>query len=159
MTWPYAVVLFLAAVALPAGRSAIFRLALLLDHPTPVQQVRPWTPVTIVLTGPSDATMVSLGAEDYGGATGVVMNGAATIRPVTPLTLVVDAGAVLHPSALRLLVARLVSSPDTVAVAAHSVVLASDAGVTAEGCAAAWSARARRLAARRDALRRAARRR
>jgi hypothetical protein len=139
VTWPYAVVLVLAAVALPAGRAVFRALALLLDRPTPVQQVRPRTPVTIVLTGPSDATMASLGAQDYGGATGVVRTGAATIRPVTPLTLVVDAGAVLHPSALRLLVARLASSPDTVAVAAHSIVLASDAGVTAEGCAAAWT--------------------
>src|SRR5271169_4475601 len=140
VTWPYAIVLVVAAVALPAGRAVLRGLALLLDHPTPVQQVRPRTPVTILLTGPSDATMASLGAQDYGGATGVVTTGAATIQPVTPLTLVVDAGVVLHPSALRLLVARLVSAPaDTAVVVAHALALATDTGVTAEACAAAWT--------------------
>ena len=139
VTWPYAVVLAVAAVGLPAGRAVFRALALSLDHPPPVQQVRPRTPVTVVLTGASDATIASLRAQDYGGATGVVTSGAATIRPVTPLTLVVDAGVVLHPSALRLLVARLASAPDTVAVAAHSLVLATNSGVTAEASAAAWT--------------------
>jgi hypothetical protein len=139
VTWPYAVVLAVAAVGLPAGRAVFRALALALDHPTPVQQVRPRTPVTVVVNGASDATIASLRAQDYGGATGVVTADAATIRPVTPLTLVVDAGVVLHPSALRLLVARLASSPDTVAVAAHSLVLATNSGVTAEASAAAWT--------------------
>jgi len=142
VSWPYAVVLVLGAVGLPAARGAFRGLALALDHPSPVQHVRPTTPVTIVVTGaaPSEATTASLAAQDYGGPTTVVMPGAATIRPVTPLTLVVHAGVVLHPSALRLLVARLVSAPaDTVVVTAHALVLATDAGVTAEACAAAWT--------------------
>jgi len=142
VSWPYAVVLVLGAVGLPAARGAFRGLALALDHPSPVQHVRPTTPVTILVTGaaPSEATTASLAAQDYGGPTTVVMPGAATIRPVTPLTLVVDAGVVLHPSALRLLVARLVSAPaDTAVVAAHALALATDTGVTAEACAAAWT--------------------
>ena len=41
----------------------------------------------------------------------------------TPLAVLVDAGTVLHPSAVRLLVARMLRSPsDTAAVAAHTMV-------------------------------------
>jgi hypothetical protein len=41
----------------------------------------------------------------------------------TPLAVLVDAGTVLHPSALRLLVARMLRSPsDTAAVSAHAMV-------------------------------------
>jgi hypothetical protein len=157
VTWPYTVALAVAAVGIPSGRAMFRALGLALDHPTPVQQVRPRTPVTVVLSAASDATLASLRTQDYGGATGVVVAGAETIRPVTPLTLVVDSGVVLHPSALRLLVARLASSPDTVAVAAHSLVLATNTGVGAEAGAAAWTARPRRRPAHRDALRRPAR--
>ncbi|HEV2310380.1 MAG TPA: hypothetical protein VGU73_07645, partial [Acidimicrobiia bacterium] len=139
VTWPYAVLLAVAAIGLPAGRAVFRALALALDHPTPVQQVRPRTPLTVVLTGASDATIASLRTQDYGGPTGVMIAGSETIRPVTPLTLVVDAGVILHPSALRLLVARLASSSDTVAVAAHSFLLANNDGVGAEAGAAAWT--------------------
>src|SRR3954471_7460652 len=41
----------------------------------------------------------------------------------TPLAVLVDAGTVLHPSAVRLLVARMLRSPsDTAAVSAHAMV-------------------------------------
>jgi poly-beta-1,6-N-acetyl-D-glucosamine synthase len=58
----------------------------------------------------------------------------------TPLVLAVEPGACLHPSALRLLVARLESEPPiTAAVSAHTLVRNRDPGRDAEGLAAGWS--------------------
>jgi biofilm PGA synthesis N-glycosyltransferase PgaC len=55
----------------------------------------------------------------------------------TPLVLAVEPGAYLHPSALRLLVARLESEPPiTAAVSAHTLVRNRDPGRDAEGLAA-----------------------
>ena len=51
----------------------------------------------------------------------------------TPVFVTVDASTVLHPSAVRLLVARLMSSPaDTAAVAGHAFVRNERAGSVAE---------------------------
>ena len=64
---------------------------------------------------------------------------AALERVTTPLALAVEPGACLHPSALRLLVARLESAPpDTAAVSAHALVRNRDPGREAEGLAAGW---------------------
>ena len=64
---------------------------------------------------------------------------AALGRVATPLVLAVEPGAVLHPSTLRLLVARLESPPsDAVAVSAHALVRNRDPGRLAEGLAAGW---------------------
>jgi biofilm PGA synthesis N-glycosyltransferase PgaC len=64
---------------------------------------------------------------------------AALTRVATPLVLAVEPGATLHPSALRLLVARLESAPsDAVAVSAHALVRNRDPGRLAEGLAAGW---------------------
>jgi len=55
-------------------------------------------------------------------------NAAAAVTD-TPLLVVLDAGTVLHPSAVRLLVARLLRSPsDTAAVSAHALVRNTRAG-------------------------------
>jgi biofilm PGA synthesis N-glycosyltransferase PgaC len=64
---------------------------------------------------------------------------AALERIATPLTFSVEAGVGLHPSALRLLVARLQSAPpETAAVAAQTLIRNRDPGREAEGLAAGW---------------------
>jgi biofilm PGA synthesis N-glycosyltransferase PgaC len=73
---------------------------------------------------------------DPGGAPA---RNAALGRVATPLVLAVEPGITLHPSALRLLVARLESAPsDAVAVSAHTLVRNRDPGRLAEGLAAGW---------------------
>jgi biofilm PGA synthesis N-glycosyltransferase PgaC len=63
----------------------------------------------------------------------------AVTRAGAPLVLSLQSGAVLHPSALRLLVARLESSPaDTVAVTGQALARTTLAGPSAEGAAAGW---------------------
>jgi biofilm PGA synthesis N-glycosyltransferase PgaC len=58
----------------------------------------------------------------------------------TPLLVVVRAGTVLHPSAVRLLVARLLRSPsDTAAVSAHALVRNARNGELAEAVAYDYS--------------------
>ena len=58
----------------------------------------------------------------------------------TPLAVLVDAGTVLHPSAVRLLVARMLRSPsDTAAVSAHAMVCNSRHGDIEEVEAHAYS--------------------
>jgi biofilm PGA synthesis N-glycosyltransferase PgaC len=65
---------------------------------------------------------------------------AGLARVSTPLLVTVDPGAYLHPSAVRLLVARLSSSPlDTVAVAGDAVVRNHDEGSGAELLAAEYA--------------------
>jgi len=58
----------------------------------------------------------------------------------TPLLVLVNAGTVLHPSAVRLLVARLLRSPsDTAAVSAHALVRNTNTGDFAEFVARDYS--------------------
>jgi biofilm PGA synthesis N-glycosyltransferase PgaC len=180
VTWPYALVLTLAAVSVPAGRAAFRLLGLQLDDPDPVQRVHSTTAVSILVPiAAPDATMAALAAlaaQDYLGPSRVLLldtgtgeqragaasaaarqlhldfellhvdpvgphdpRSVAAARAATPLVLTLAPGAVLHPSALRLLVARLESSPaDTVAVTGHALARTTIAGPSAEGGAAGW---------------------
>lgn len=92
-------------------------------------------PLTVLLVdnGSSDATIdearraaIPLGIEMrvvVERRVGIVhARNAAAACADTPLLVVVDAGTVVHPSAVRLLVARLLRSPsDTAAVSAHAI--------------------------------------
>jgi biofilm PGA synthesis N-glycosyltransferase PgaC len=110
-------------------------------------------PLTIVLldNGSSDATVdeARRAAARLGVALRVLGERRVGVVPArnaalacadTPLLVVVEAGVVLHPSAVRLLVARLLRSPaDTAAVSAHAVQRNARTGDVAEAIAAEYS--------------------
>ncbi len=180
VTWPYAVLLLVAAVGVPGGLAARRTLALVLAEQPAVTRVRPTTPATVLLR-PGDhaataATLASLAAQDYDGPLRVVAvspgdlpsaravvaaaaelrlplelipptppgrvdpRNAALARVVTPLVVSVATGACLHPSALRLLVARLESCPTTtVGVAGHLLIRNERSSTNAEALARGWT--------------------
>ncbi len=110
-------------------------------------------PLTVLLvdSGSTDSTVdearraaVSLGLElriVVERRPGVVhARNAATACAETPLLALVEAGALLHPSAIRMLVARLLRSPaDTAAVSAHVLVRNHRNGRLAEAVAHGYS--------------------
>lgn len=165
VSWPIAVFLVLAVVAIPGFLLMFALLGFMLDHPPTPSVAHPTIPVTVVITARNQprsvvSTLAYFRAQDYDGPVSVLLvdNGstdstidearrAATqlgmdLRIVVerrpglvharntgiacadhPLAVMVDAGTVLHPSAVRLLVARLLRSPsDTAAVSAHALV-------------------------------------
>jgi len=111
------------------------------DHDGPVRVI------TVAGPDPGSARAAALAARDLHLALEVLPPGPGTdpwntaLRHVaTPLVLRVTPGAYLHPSALRLLVARLESCPPaTVGVAAHLLVRNRRRTPTAEAVARAWT--------------------
>jgi len=182
VSWPYAVVLLVAVVWIPAYLAAFTAITLVLDDPPALKVVRPGTPVTVLIPVRDErtalvATLAYLAAQDYDGPLRVIVvdrgstddtpnearraalrlrldtevlcepdldraaaRNAGLARVTTPLIVAVDPGAYLHPSAVRLLVARLSSSPsDTAAVAGDAVVRNHQDGSGAELLAAEYA--------------------
>jgi biofilm PGA synthesis N-glycosyltransferase PgaC len=182
VSWPYAVVLLIAVVWIPAYLAAFTAITLVLDDPPALKVVRPGTPVTVLIPVRDErtalvATLAYLAAQDYDGSLRVIVvdrgstddtpsearraalrlgldtevlcepdldraaaRNAGLARVTTPLIVAVDPGAYLHPSAVRLLVARLSSSPsDTAAVAGDAVVRNHQDGSGAELLAAEYA--------------------
>ncbi len=80
---------------------------------------------------------VDLDVVDAPGVEPASARNAALALVATPLVAVVEAGVYLHPSAVRLLVARLLSSPtDTAAVSGHALIRNRNDGTFAEVLAA-----------------------
>jgi biofilm PGA synthesis N-glycosyltransferase PgaC len=164
VTWPLAIFLLLAVVAVPGFFLVFMLLGFVLDHPPTPAIAHPTIPITVIITARNQprsvvSTLAYLRAQDYDGPMSVLLvdNGStdATIdearRAATQLgielrvvverrpgvvharntgfacadhqlAVLLDAGTALHPSAVRLLVARLLRSSDTAAVSAHALV-------------------------------------
>lgn len=123
VSWPVALALVAGAVWVPAAVAAFECLALLLDSPLGLAGVHPTMAVTVAVVARGTGehvtqTLASVASQDYGGSVDslVVEDRRAVLeRVTTPLVVVVDGGTVLHPSAVRLLVSRLETSPDAAA--------------------------------------------
>ena len=182
VSWPYALLLLIFVVYIPAYLAAFQCVALLLDDPPPLRVPRPDVPVTVVIPARDQAkrvvaTLAYMAAQDYAGPLRVLLvdNGSrddtsgearraalhlgidldvvyeadvgwsiarnrGLARASTPLTVIVDVGAYLHPSAVRMLVGRLLSSPpDTAMVSGHALVRNEHDGRLSEAFASEYA--------------------
>ena len=111
------------------------------DHDGPVRVV------TVAGPDPGSARAAALAARELRVALEVLLPGPGTdpwntalLHVATPLVLRLAPGAYLHPSALRLLVARLESCPPaTVGVAGHRLIRNRRRTPSAEAVARAWT--------------------
>jgi poly-beta-1,6-N-acetyl-D-glucosamine synthase len=136
---PFPAVLVVALVAyLPGWLVAFLAASLLLDRQPPIRATHPTVPVTVLIAARNEAerieeTITYIARQDYPGPIRVLLadNGStdgtraiAGLEAVeTELVITLDADTLLHPRAIRQLVARLLSSPADVKAVAGSVLV------------------------------------